>query len=215
MDGVLGFLFGCLFLFVVPYLAIKWWRELRATKGELQEQKSDAQRLKGVLSELREKAEPLWQYLPIQDVDMEVNARRAKAENEVADLISAGQQEVAEAKAEAKSLRDKAREGVDRAEIKAASVVQLATSQAEEIVGDARVKAEEVAGGALLAKDNADEYESKAKAMKNLIKGYGDEYLVPNHSTIDDLADDFDHKLAGQELKAARAKSKDMIKCQR
>ena len=48
--------------------------------------------------------------------------------------------------------------------------------------------------------------------MKNIIKGYGDEYLIPNHSLLDDLAEEYNHKEAGQELSQVRALIKSMVK---
>ena len=47
-------------------------------------------------------------------------------------------------------------------------------------------------------------YERTAKAMKNLVEGYGDQYIVPPHSLLDGLADDFGYTQAGRELKTAR-----------
>jgi hypothetical protein len=41
------------------------------------------------------------------------------------------------------------------------------------------------------ALNNQKELEKTAKAMQNIIEGYGDQYLVPTFSILDDLADDF------------------------
>ena len=48
--------------------------------------------------------------------------------------------------------------------------------------------------------------------MKNINKGYGDEYLVPNQGVLDELAEEYDHKEAGQELAKIRTLIKSMIK---
>jgi hypothetical protein len=48
--------------------------------------------------------------------------------------------------------------------------------------------------------------------MKNIIKGYGDEYLIPNYSLLDNLAEEYNHKKAGQDLKQIRVLIKSMIK---
>jgi hypothetical protein len=48
--------------------------------------------------------------------------------------------------------------------------------------------------------------------MKNIIRGYGDQYIIPTHSLLDDLAEDFGHTQAGQELKVARERTKAMIR---
>ena len=47
--------------------------------------------------------------------------------------------------------------------------------------------------------------------MKNVIEGYGDRYVMPTAGLLDELAEEFGFAEAGQRLKAARAKSRDMI----
>lgn len=48
--------------------------------------------------------------------------------------------------------------------------------------------------------------------MKNTIEGYQDDYIIPNHTVLDDLADEYSHKEAGEQLKLARKRVKDMVK---
>jgi hypothetical protein len=48
--------------------------------------------------------------------------------------------------------------------------------------------------------------------MKNVVKGYGDAYLVPTYSLLDELADQFGFDDAGKKLKDARSKVRSMIK---
>jgi hypothetical protein len=83
--------------------------------------------------------------------------------------------------------------------------------ESEEVVRRARSEAEKIAGDALDARARADEYARAAKAMRNIVEGYGDAYLVPTQSLLDDLAADFDHKEAGQRLKTARERSRAMV----
>jgi DNA repair exonuclease SbcCD ATPase subunit len=54
--------------------------------------------------------------------------------------------------------------------------------------------------------------ENTAAAMKNIIVGYGDRYVVPTHSALDDLAEHFGFAEAGQRLKLSRERVRDMIK---
>ena len=84
--------------------------------------------------------------------------------------------------------------------------------QACHIIDDARRQAEETADNALKAVEDAKLYEQTAKAMRNIIEGYHDDYIVPNTSLLDDLAEDFSHKDAGEKLKQARKHSRDMAK---
>lgn len=114
----------------------------------------------------------------------------------------------AEAQVNAQEDRDKAR--VVRQEAEAQ--LQDALRQVEVILADARQQASQVAGDAIEAKEKADLYSAAIRAARNEIRGYGDEYVMPNQSVLDDLADEFGHKEAGQKLKQQRAYIKTVIR---
>ncbi len=110
-------------------------------------------------------------------------------------------EEMKTVKSKAKEIREKAEQKLTEAREYSNYIEKLANEKGEEIFG-----------AAWEAKKNADQYESTATAMKNIIKGYGDEYLIPNESVLDELAGEYDHKEAGQELKKIRFQIKSMIK---
>jgi hypothetical protein len=82
--------------------------------------------------------------------------------------------------------------------------IRLTLIEAEEIKKQAEIKAREIAGEAWKAKENAEHYINTAKAMKNIIEGYGNQYLIPSRSLLDDLADTYGYTQAGEDLKKAR-----------
>lgn len=84
-------------------------------------------------------------------------------------------------------------------------------SNADKIIQEANRKAEEIAGEAMKALNNQKELEKTAKAMQNIIEGYGDQYLVPTYSILDDLADEFGHTEAGVKLKNSREYTRKLI----
>jgi hypothetical protein len=84
-------------------------------------------------------------------------------------------------------------------------------SNADKIIQEANRKAEEIAGEAIKALNNQKELEKTAKAMQNIIEGYGDQYLVPTYSILDDLADEFGHTEAGVKLKVSREYTRKLI----
>jgi hypothetical protein len=47
--------------------------------------------------------------------------------------------------------------------------------------------------------------------MRNLIEGYGDRYVLPTYSMLDELADTFGFAEAGQKLKEVRERTKSMV----
>lgn len=107
---------------------------------------------------------------------------------------------MAEAAADAKSKRAAAEEMLGRA-----------SSQAARVIEDAQQRAREVAGDALRALEDADKLEAISVAMRNVIEGYGDKYLIPAHSVLDDLAEAYSFTEAGKQLKVVREYSKVMV----
>lgn len=113
----------------------------------------------------------------------------------------------ASAKDEAKAIRERANAASAKADAKLSS----AETSAAAIIAEAREKAAIIAGDAMTIKENADQYEATAIAMRNVIQGYGDEWLKPTYSLLDELAEELGYTEAGQKLKEARAHSARMV----
>lgn len=111
-----------------------------------------------------------------------------------------------------KEILKEARESASSIRNKAEVQLKSAHDQATIIIERAREDAQQIAGDALEAKEKADLWQAAANAARNTIKGYGDEYIIPADSLLDDLAEDFSHKDAGAKLKEARAHTKSLIK---
>ena len=92
--------------------------------------------------------------------------------------------------------------------------VQLkdAELQRSSIIQNARAEAEQIRLSTQKLEEEADVYQQTVIAMKNIIAGYGDEYLVPTSTLLDDLAEEFSHKEAGKELKEARKRTRAIVK---
>jgi len=160
----------------------------------------------------KKEMEHLKQYEVIDDAKMEAQNILQKAEEQlresefkyhakIADAQEQSAKELSEAKIQAKQIKEKAEKELEEAHFLAGK-----------IESEANAKAKEIAGDAWEAKKQAELYEATAKAMKNTIKGYGDEYLIPGTTLLDDLAEEYDHKQAGQDLQLIRAQIKSMIK---
>ncbi|MBK4998981.1 DUF4041 domain-containing protein [Pseudomonas sp. S31] len=128
----------------------------------------------------------------------------ADAEAEKVQILSKG-------RAERDQLLQQAQLKVSQAE----SRLQQAVADADKIVADAQARAQQVAGDALAAMGKAKHYADAAQAMKNVVEGYGDAYIVPTFSLLDDLAEEFGFTEAGQKLKAAREYTRFMVKAGR
>jgi hypothetical protein len=76
---------------------------------------------------------------------------------------------------------------------------------------EAHKNAERIAGNAYIALREKDALEQAIHAIRSVIDGYGDRYVVPTRSLLDELASDFGHLDAGVKLKSAREQSRRMV----
>lgn len=178
---------------------------------------------------LTEAAELKAKYGPILDVEghaasMLEDARRLRHEADTVaqqtmnardGILQSARSEAEQAAAgiiqEARDKKRKADEFALRTEEKRESIISLAKDQADTLIRSAREEAEKIAGDALVAKEKADIYKAAITAMRNQIDGYRDDYIIPNHTAIDDLAEDFGHKEAGEKLKEVRQKVRALV----
>ncbi len=118
---------------------------------------------------------------------------------------------VAAAQIEATSLKAGAENASRARKIEAESLLANATRQSESIVRAANEKAQEIAGDAFRALNEADAIAKVAAAMRNVVEGYGDRYLLPSFSLLDDLAEEYGFEEAGQQLRLSRERAKRMV----
>ena len=161
--------------------------------------------------ELESKVSTLSKYQGIADVYAEIQKKRAEADTEILSLKTAAAQELSDAKQDAKEIRAKGRADYDAAVKKAEDKLASIDVESKRIITEAETRAKEIAGEAYEIAGKAKDYEKTAVAMKNVIEGYGDRYLKPTYSLLDDLAEDFGYTEAGQQLKLARENSTRMI----
>lgn len=113
---------------------------------------------------------------------------------------------------EAKVIRSEATQKLKESKEKAEGIKLEARNEASNVIMFAENQAKEIAGDAYEAKAKADSYDKAIRAMRNTIEGYKDDYIIPNHSVLDDLAEEFGYKEAGEELKSARKRVREMVK---
>ena len=198
--------------------------ELKITKATLDEERAKLKNYEKRCNELNRK------YSSIIDMEqhtqklLEESNRKYESSNLESKLIMEQAHEKAEKlvteatltadtiTAESKELNSKANKKLSDVKEKILLLTNDAHEEAERVIEFAKIQAQEIAGDAYEAKLKADSYETAIKAMKNTIEGYKDDYIVPNHSALDDLAEEFSFKDAGMSLKKARKRVKDMVK---
>lgn len=180
--------------------------------------KADANTHAQQVAELQAKIETLIaenaglaQYKEIQDASLEATRIRQEAQQALDAASGEAVRIRQEAENEAATIRRDTRATNAEAKEKATQRITEAHAQAERLIQDAERRAEEIAGNAWQAFQNAAQLEQTAIAMRNVIEGYGDQYLKPTYSLLDQLAEDYGFDEAGQELKQARSTSKTLV----
>lgn len=163
------------------------------------------------VTELQNRVDLLAKYQDIEDAKEEARRIVAAARNESIEIVTSAKTTKAEAQQFAKFVKDEAlrtsrerRENIER-------LLADANSQASKIIADAKTSAESTAGDAYRALKEVDALKETATAMKNVIEGYGDRYLKPTYSLLDELAELYSFDEAGKQLKMARDLTKLMV----
>ncbi|RKH88732.1 DUF4041 domain-containing protein [Corallococcus sp. AB045] len=182
---------------------------------EREKAKAEAERVRAHFEEEFRKAmgtfEPLLRFQGLANAEQEVKrsldealklagALKQQAETYSATSRARSEVELREASNKLKELRTQAD-----------SVLSKATQDARKILDDAHKGAERIAGNAYIALREKDALEQAVRAIRNVIDGYGDKYVVPTRSLLDELAADFGHLEAGVKLKSARDQSRRMV----
>lgn len=193
-------------------------KQVSSIQQENTEQKLKTEELQNSLQDATDKIteqdiriSELSKYQGIVDIDAEIKKKQDAAESEIKSMRESAVQEVAAAKQEAKDLRARGRASYESAVRETELKLSSADQEAKRIVSEAETRAKEIAGEAYEIAGKAKDYERTAAAMKNIIEGYGDRYLKPTYSLLDDLASDFGYTDAGQKLKTARENSARMV----
>ncbi len=136
-------------------------------------------------------SEQLKKYASLLNAEEEVRRVLADAMTEATALRSQAQALLEQAHAAAESERLRATERARAIYEQADARLNQATRDAGRIVADAEKRAKEIAGEAHDALRDKQLLEHAAEAMRNIIEGYGDRYIIPTHSLLDDLAVEF------------------------
>lgn len=134
-----------------------------------------------------------------------------EAEAAASGMKEAAEAEAAAAKEAAAKQSQEAKAKLAGADAEVTRRLNSADVEAKRIIATAEAKAAEIAGDAYEIKKNVDELRQMELALKNTIHGYGDEWLKPTYSLLDELADEFSYTDAGAKLKDARASSARMV----
>lgn len=190
---------------------LKYQTENNSLKTNLHSAKKDLSYIQITNRELKDKIAELSKYQNIIDVKIECEYLLKKAQKDYEKLRERGNLELFEAQENAKESRRNIKELTEKKQREIELLYENAVRESKRIIDNAENKAETIGGDAYRSLREADEIASRIQAMKNVIKGYGNEYLVPSYTLLDELAEDFSHKDAGENLKKLRQNNKMMI----
>lgn len=216
--------------FILAVVFFIFWTSCNKKFHDLKKRSDeDAKKIETLTEELstaKEHEQALSQFQPILDVQAEIDKMKAASKEDIEKMQADAQSEIDQLKATAKNETDQllcdtqennrlSRERLSAADVEAARKLSSADEEARRIVATAEKRAEEIAGDAYHALESVEELRETEKALHNTINGYGDEWLKPTYSLLDELADEFSHTDAGIKLKDARANSVRMVKDQK
>lgn len=155
--------------------------------------------------------EPLRGYASLKDAEEEVRKTLADAVAEATALRQEAQELLEQTRNSAAEERRQAQQRAREIRGQAETVLMQATGDAGRIVADAEKRAEQIGGDAYIALRDKQTLEQAVNALWNVVEGYGDRYIIPTRSLLDDLAKTFGNTEAGEALRAAREHSRRMV----
>jgi hypothetical protein len=164
-----------------------------------------------LVSKIIKDFEPLRKYEGLGDGEAEAQRLLADALKEATALRTEAQSLLEKSRTAAAEERSQASLKAREIREQADALLDRATRDAGRIVEEGHKRAEAIAGDAYTALRDKERLEQAAKAIRNVIEGYGDRYIIPTRSLVDDLASDFGHTEAGASLTAAREQTRRMV----
>ena len=155
--------------------------------------------------------EPLRKYEKLRDAEAEAQRQLTDALTEATSLRAEAQTLMEQARSAAANERSMAVQKAKDIHEQADARLNQALHDAGRIVAEAEKRAEQIGGDAYTALRDKEMLEQAATAMRNVIEGYGDRYLIPTNSLLDTLAAEYGYDAAGQALASARNQSKRMV----
>ena len=156
-------------------------------------------------------AESLSRYASMRDSENEVAEKLQLAISDAESLRQEAAQHLDRAKMQAIEDRVDAQKRANDIILQAEALLTQANRAATRMYEQSEKNALEIAGDAHEALRNKEMLEHTIKAIQNVVDGYGDRYVVPTRSILDDLAADFGHIAAGDSLRIAREQSLQMV----
>jgi len=163
------------------------------------------------LSQALDELETLRPFKELLHAEQEVQQRASAAIEEADRLRQEAAALLDSAKAQGLQERTEARQRAKALQEHAEAMLTEATRESRRITEAAEQRAIEIGGDAYRALREKEGLDRAVAALRNTVEGYGDRYIIPTRSLLDDLAADFGHTEAGAALRTARDRSRLMV----
>jgi len=218
--GALFLVVALLFCLIVSlYMLSKTRKEQTVQKhnmlsyeSELSLQRENVTRMEQRNVFLERENKRLTPYANTPHVFAAAKQRRESADNYFLKVTQEANNAINQAKSDADTLIAESRKQMGEKNEVARLVLRQTRERADAIINEATLQAEQIAGDAWAAKGRLAFYQRTATAMKNKVMGYGDEYLVPNETLLDELSEQYDNEHASKRLKRVREQIDSMIR---
>ena len=147
-----------------------------------------------------------------QDAEKKVAEKLAKADSHSIAILRNANIELESLVAKQVEVKKEIAAQVREANKKREEIFLSSSREAKELVAQAKIRAEQIAGEAVKLAGKEEQLTKAIQAMKNTIKGYGEEYIIPPYTIFDELAEEYDFNEAGRKLKDIRTRVKLMVK---
>jgi hypothetical protein len=163
------------------------------------------------LTEALGRLEALQHLQGVADAEGQAVAMLRQATEEATGIRSEASTLLQLASAAALEERTEATRRAKEVREQADALLDHATREAGRLVQEAHENATKIGGDAYIALRDKDQIDRALTAIRNVVEGYGDRYIVPTRSLLDDLAAEFGHTEAGRALTAAREQTKRIV----
>ena len=134
--------------------------------------------------------------------EAEVSAQKLQedAADEYADMMRRAKEDAAATRKRAQATAEKADQ-----------LLAVTIERARRMIEDARREARRIGKDGYTAIERLEETQAQLQAVEHAIQGYGDQYLVPSYTVLDELAITYSFTEAGQKLRSAREYTRSLV----
>lgn len=175
------------------------------------EARKSIEELNSQLAQSLAELEPLRKYASLRGSEEDVQRTLAEALEEATALRTEAKTLLEQARSSTSEERRQAQQRAREIRGQAEAVLMQATVEAGRIVAKAEKQAEGIAGDAYISLRDKNTLEQAVSALWNVVEGYGDRYIIPTRSLLDELARSFGRTEAGESLRTARVHTRRMV----